>query len=108
MNINNPKVGEDNRHELPQKIAMGISYNPYDNVITSIEFKKTMDWETEIHVGAEVKVFEILTLRCGVRNNPASYSAGASFNLYDITIDYAYNTHSTLGGTHHFGVGYRF
>ena len=107
-NINNPKVGEDNRHELPQKIAMGISYIPYENVVTSVELKKSMNGVTEIHAGAEVKVFEILTLRCGVRNNPSSYSAGASFNLYDIIIDYAYNTHSTLSGTHHFGIGYRF
>jgi len=106
-NINNPTVGKDNSHELPQRIAMGISYLPYTDVNTSIELKKAIDGDTEIHAGAEVEVLEMLTFRLGVRNNPNSFSAGASFDLYNIIVDYGVNTH-ILGLTHHFGIGYKF
>ncbi|MCK4653108.1 MAG: hypothetical protein KAU01_01530 [Candidatus Cloacimonetes bacterium] len=106
-NLNNPKVGEDSSHELPQKMAMGISYLPYTDVITSLELKKTLGGETEIHAGTEVKIINMLALRFGVRSQPTSYSMGAEFNLYNISINYAYNTH-TIDVTHHFGVGYKF
>jgi hypothetical protein len=77
-------------------------------VITAVELKKTVDGETEVHAGAEVKVVEMLTLRCGARSEPSSYSFGARFSMFEVMVDYAYNTHAVLGGTHHFGLGYTF
>ncbi len=106
-NLNNPSVGEDNAHDLPQKMAMGISYHPYTDVITSLELKKTINAKTEIHAGAEVKVVEMLYLRCGVRSEPTSYSMGARFDMYNIIVDYGFNTH-TIDATHHFSIGYKF
>jgi len=106
-NLNNPKVGIDNTHELPQKIAVGISYLPYHNLITTLELKKTFAGVTEIHAGSELALAEMFKLRFGVRSNPASYSAGFNFNIYGIMIDYGFNTH-ILGNTHHFGLGYKF
>jgi hypothetical protein len=106
-NINNPKMGQDNSQDLPQKLAMGISYDPYLDVTTSLELKKSLNGDTEIHAGAEVKVIDMLTLRLGTRTNPNSFSAGARFDLYNVVVDYAANTH-TMGLTHHFGIGYKF
>ena len=110
-NLNNPKIGEDNQHSLPRKIGMGISYIPYEGVTTSLELKKTLSdrikSETEVHAGTEIEVLKYLILRFGVRNKPSSYSMGARFELFNVYIDYAYNTH-VLDATHHFGVGYKF
>ena len=106
-NLNNSSVGEENEHDLPQKMAMGISYHPYTDVITSLELKKTFNGKTEIHAGTEVKVAEMLFLRCGVRSEPTSYSMGARFDMYNIIIDYGFNTH-TIDATHHFSIGYKF
>ena len=110
-NLNNPKIGEDNLHNLPRKIGIGISYLPYEGVSTSLELKKTLGdrvkSETEIHAGTEIEVLKSLVLRFGVRNKPSSYSMGAKFELFDVYIDYAYNTH-ILDATHHFGIGYKF
>jgi hypothetical protein len=106
-NLNNPSMGEDNAHDIPQKMAMGLSYNPYNDVITSFELKKTFNGITEVHAGAEVKVAEMLYLRCGVRSGPTSYSMGARFNMYNIIVDYGFNTH-TIEATHHFSIGYMF
>ena len=112
-NINSPNVGKDNTHDLPQKLAVGISYEPYNQVVTSLEAKQTfgeniLENGTEIHAGTEFRLIEPLTLRFGVRNLPVSYSMGASFDLFNMTVDYGYNTHATLGGTHHFGMGYSY
>lgn len=107
-NINNPKMGEDNRHDLPQKMSIGIAYKPYQNITTILELRKSVNDPTEIHAGAEVNVFDILDLRFGVRNEPASFSAGAGFLLYNVAVDYGYSGHSTLDGTHHIGLGYKF
>ena len=105
-NVNNPKVGKDSSEELPQKLAMGLAYEPYTGVITAIELKKSFDREeTEIHAGTEFEVFKILTLRAGVRNHPTSYSMGAGFKLKNITIDYGFSTHE-IGNTHHFALGF--
>ncbi|MBT4332286.1 MAG: hypothetical protein HOD64_03340 [Candidatus Cloacimonetes bacterium] len=106
-NLNNPSVGEDGAHDLPQKMSIGISYHPYTDVITSLELKKTMNSKTEIHAGAEAKIVEMLTLRCGVRSEPTSYSMGARFDMYNIVVDYGFNTH-TIDSTHHFSIGYKF
>ncbi|MBW6515354.1 MAG: hypothetical protein K0B81_01900 [Candidatus Cloacimonetes bacterium] len=107
-NINNPRIGVNNKHEIPQRLAMGITYNPYPGVTTSLDLKKPFGEPTQIHTGAEVEVHPVLTLRAGLRNHPASFSCGASFVVHDFLVDYALNTHSVLRTTHHFGIGYRF
>jgi hypothetical protein len=112
-NFNNPKIGE-NDHDLPQRLALGLSYTPYTGVITAIELKKTLntatesnDSPTELHAGTEVTLFDVLFLRAGVRSNPNSLSAGLGLLVKGLEVDYAYSTHPVLDGTHHFGIGYK-
>lgn len=113
-NLNDPDFGEENDAELAQKMAIGIAYEPYPNVTTAVELKKTYGLggvegeKTEIHAGTEFKVHDLLTLRAGVRNQPASYSMGAGIHAYGLQIDYGYSTHSVLNGTHHIGLSYKF
>jgi len=113
-NVNNPKMGADNRHELPQKLSAGIAYEPYPGVTTTVEMKKSFnsaseseDSVTQYHAGCEVTLYDMLYLRAGVRSEPASYSMGVGFLVKGIKVDYAYNTHN-IDGTHHFGMGYEF
>lgn len=112
-NLNNPKVAE--RHDIPQKMVVGIAYMPYDGVTTVVEMQKSFgdysdtEWNnTEWHGGAEVKVAEPLTIRCGVRNNPSQYSAGATFSLKGVGVTYAFQTHAVLNSTHHVSLSYKF
>ena len=107
-NINKPKVGEGVKHELPQALAVGLSYAPYQGVITAVDIKKNFDGETELRTGVEVEVHPIMTLRMGVRNHPASYSFGAGFKVSGIKLDYALSTHAVLDFTHHIALGYKF
>jgi len=113
-NLNDPAFGEGDDEELAQKMTIGLAYEPYPEVTTAFELKKTYGLggvegeKTEIHAGAEFKVHELLTLRAGLRNQPASFSFGAGFHAYGVIIDYGYNTHAVMSGTHHFGLGYKF
>ncbi|MCL2062898.1 MAG: hypothetical protein FWG98_00805 [Candidatus Cloacimonetes bacterium] len=107
-NINKPKMGEGEKHEIPQKLAVGISYTPYQGVITAVDLKKNLDGETELRTGVEVELHPMMSLRMGVRNNPASYSFGAGFKVIGIHLDYSLNTHAVLDLTHHIGLGYKF
>jgi len=109
QNINKPRMGDQNQVELPTKLAMGVSYIPYDGVNTTIELRKDFAAETEFMAGAEYQLFEPLALRAGVHiSNPASWTAGATFNVRGINIDYAFSSHAVLAGTHYLNLGYKF
>lgn len=107
-NINNPTFGENDEFDIPQKISAGISYVPYEGVITAFDVKKPVSGDSEYHAGTEIAIHPLLKLRAGIRNNPGSYSLGAGFLVKGIQIDYAYNSHSVLDGTNHISVSYHF
>lgn len=107
-NLNHPKMGANNQHSLPRKFSMGISYIPYDQVTTSIEMKKDFAQDTEFMGGVELQLFEPLYLRAGVHQNPATWSAGASFRLIGVAVDYAFTQHTVLDATHYLNIGYDF
>ncbi|MFO8144305.1 MAG: hypothetical protein R6T89_01030 [Candidatus Syntrophosphaera sp.] len=107
-NLNQATMGDANQHTMPSKLALGIAYIPYENVITSIEIKKDFAKETEFMGGVEVKMFDPLTVRVGVHSNPATWNAGVGLNVQGIKIDLAYSTHAVLPGTLYGNLGYEF
>jgi len=107
-NINKAKMGAENQIDLPNKLALGIAYTPYDMVTTSVELKKDFGSETEFMGGVEARPFEPLAIRFGVHQNPATYNAGASFYVRNVVVDYSFTYHAVLPSTHYFNLGYNF
>ncbi len=107
-NINQAKMGDENQIDLPSKMALGISYIPYEKVTTSIEVKKDFAQETEFMGGVEAHLLEPLAIRFGVHQNPATYNAGLSIYIQDLELDYSFTYHSVLPATHYFSLGYNF
>ena len=108
-NINNPKMGENNEHNLPQRFTAGIAYVPYQGVTTAFDIKKNWNGDSEFHGGVEAEIFPMLTLRAGIRNNPVKYSVGLGLKPYlGVNFDYAYDYHSVLNPTHQLGLSYKF
>jgi hypothetical protein len=107
-NLNQPKMGEANQHSLPRKLCMGVAYKPYDQVITTVEMKKDFAEDTEFMGGVEVKLFEPLAIRAGVHQNPATWSAGVSFKMIGVALDYSFTQHQVLDATHYLNIGYQF
>lgn len=107
-NLGKAKMGFENQIKLPSSLAMGLSYMPYDGVTTSLEVKKDFAESTEFMGGVEARLFEPLYLRFGVHQNPATYSAGATFVVEGISLDYAFTYHAVLNPTHYLNLGYKF
>jgi len=107
-NLNKAKMGFENQIDLPNKLALGIAYMPYDGVTTSFEVKKDFAAETEFMGGVEARLLDPLTIRFGVHQNPATYSAGATFEVEGIQLDYSFTYHSVLDPTHYINLGYKF
>ncbi len=106
LNINTPKIGAINKHELPQRIVVGAGYTPIDNMATTIAINKTIGKETQIEAGFEFYVVPMLAIRLGVSTSPNRFSGGLGFNYKNIHIDYALRTHPVLSETHQFGLSY--
>jgi len=106
-NLNQAKMGNENQIDLPSKLALGIAYTPYDLVTTSIEVKKDFAQETEFMGGVEARPFELLAIRFGVHQNPATYNAGASVYVKNFSLDYSFTYHPVLPATHYFNFGYK-
>ena len=105
LNINSPQVGEITKHDLPQRIVVGLAYQPYDGVTTSLDFNRLMGAEDmQLLGGAEFNVFRYLFLRFGGTTNPNRFSAGLGIQYAQFKIDYALMTHNELGETHQFGL----
>lgn len=107
-NLGQAVMGDTNQNTLPSKLALGISYQPYDQVTTSIELKKDFAQETEFMGGVEARLFEPLAIRFGVHQNPATWNAGMGLNVKGIEIDLSYTAHSVLPGTLYGNLGYKF
>jgi len=105
LNINSPSVGAYTKHDLPQRLVIGISYQPYDGVTTSLDFNRLIGSEyTQLFGGAEFNVFRNLFLRFGATTNPSRLSGGLGLQFAQFKFDYALLTHNELGETHQFGL----
>jgi hypothetical protein len=104
LNINSPQIGAYTKHDLPQRIVVGLSYQPYDGVTTALDFNRTIGrGEMQLWGGAEFNIFSSLDVRFGATTNPNRFSAGLGLHIAQFLVDYALLTHSELGETHQFG-----
>lgn len=105
LNLNNPQIGTYTQHDLPQRVVVGLAYQPYDGVTTSLDFNRTIGvGDMQVWGGAEFKIIKNLDLRFGGTTNPNRFSAGVGLHFAQFNINYAVVTHSELGETHQMGL----
>ena len=107
-NLNNPTVGEPDEEDLPQRVAGGIAYRPYDGVITTAEVGKELGKETQLHGGVEFRIVEPLSMRFGVQTKPNLFDVGVGLEWRQVQVDIAYTHHPVLDETLRYGLGLRF
>lgn len=105
-NINSPSVGKEYPEYLPRVIRAGVSFQPADNINTSLDFRQEIGFPLRIAFGQEYGISEYLTLRAGIQTEPVRFSAGFSLNYTGFALDYAVIQHSVLPITHVLSVGY--
>ena len=109
LNINTPQIGAYTKHDLPQRIVVGISYRPYDGVTTSLDMNRTIGTgDMQLWGGAEFNVLRSIYLRLGGTTNPSRLTAGVGLKFAQFNLDYAILTHSELGETHQLGLAVSF
>ena len=89
------------RIPLPTTWRFGGSYH-YDRYL-GVADVVTLDEETHFHFGAEAQIHEYFSLRAGYMTGWDSkhFSAGASFGMRNIRVDYAFLPFSNNLGTSH-------
>lgn len=108
LNVNSPSIGSEVPRDLPQRVVIGVAYQPYDGVTTTLDINRSMDaGQNEVWGGAEFRVFDLLDLRFGGTTNPNRFTAGFGLKIDKFDLDYAIKTHSDLGETHAVSLGYR-
>ena len=88
--------------DLPQSISIGLSYRPYDALLTSFDINQLSGHTVqEIRFGIEYILSNNWILRTGIQNNPNRFSVGFEYNLFDICkISYGMITHHIMPITH--------
>ncbi len=108
-NVNRPIFGKVIAYYVPTNLIVAFSYEPYNGLITSLQFEKEEGYDTRTELGIEYKVIDpYLTVRFGVANNPMKYSAGVSVNVGKFNIEYAYSSQREINDSHEVGISVNF
>lgn len=108
-NLTNSRLGLE-EEALPRIYTFGVAARPFENVLlaTDTAWENTAGFTRLIYrFGQEVLLFRPLILRAGFRTDPAAYSVGAGFLFFSFRVDYAYQFHPVLPGTHMITIHYR-
>ncbi len=105
-NMNNPMIGYD-EEELARRLVAGLSYEPYDGVITTFEVENELGQEVQYHGGTEFFIVEGFALLAGVATNPNRLTGGFGYTLENFNLQYGFSTGGgVLENTHHFGLNF--
>ncbi len=106
-NLNNPTIGEDDE-ELRQQIAVGLCYEPYEDVLTTFDLRGQMGQDFRFHGGLEMGITSALSLRAGIETDPNKLTGGFAIHLPVVTLDYGFSTGGgVLDSSHQVGLSLR-
>jgi len=104
-NINSPTAGSNLGSDLPKSFSIGISYMPYEDLLTSFELNQLFSHsESEIRFGIEYNLNESFIIRNGIQLNPNRYSTGFAYIASPIELSYGLITHHVLPITHQLSI----
>jgi hypothetical protein len=106
-NLGSTHIGIANEFPLLRELQFGLSYSPYDGVMTSFAFSKEDEQDYRNHFGVDYQIFEenemAVFFRAGVVSNPNQFSLGFGLNYTHFNFHYAYMTHP-MDATHQFAL----
>ena len=118
QNINSPSIGYGLGTDLPKSISIGLSYRPYEDLLTSLDVNQLSGHtDSEIRFGIEYIITENLVLRTGIQSNPNRFSGGFAYQFPilknqfqkpfpNLEIAYSFITHHIMPTTHQISVGF--
>ncbi len=107
VNLNAPTIGL-RTEALPQLLTVGAAYRLRSDVWLTADLRKDIELPLQVACGLEYKPAPLLALRLGGHNTPEQFAAGFGVSgpgaLRKLRLDYAFQTHPTLGATHHLSI----
>ena len=102
QNIYSSNIGYGLGSELPTSMSIGLSYRPYEDLLTSFDINQLSGHtDQEVRIGIEYLLSDNWILRTGIQNNPNRFSIGFEYNLFDFgNISYGLITHHVMPITH--------
>ena len=102
QNIFASNVGYGLGSELPASMSIGLSYLPYEGLLTSFDINQLSGHTNqEVRIGIEYILSNSWILRTGIQSNPNRFSIGFEYNLFDFgNISYGLITHHVMPITH--------
>ncbi len=99
QNVNGPTVGAD-KEKIPQVYSTGLSYQPIDESTIGVDLVKDVHYPTEVRLGFEYSLLDLVDVRVGTSSDPSTYGAGIGVRTAGFEFDYAFRVHPDLGTTH--------
>ncbi len=100
-NINNPYIGKgSSSSQLPRRMDVGFTYNPFDGLFTTFAIEKVLGQEqSSFRFGIQYDVIKSLTFRTGIQMNPNRFGFGLSYKFNNIEMSYSLLTHHLLSAS---------
>ncbi len=105
LNANQP-VLSGRREELPLVTQWGINFDMGEAFTTYISLSKDAWFPASIRVGFHYRINSFMDLHSGFNTAPAVPSLGFSLQRSWISVQYAFQYHFELAGTHFWGISF--
>jgi hypothetical protein len=102
-NVDGPSIRSAGER-LPAAAHVGFHWRPTGQLLVAGEIFQERGFDPQYRVGQEISISPLVTLRAGIRTDPASFSAGLSVGNEQVVFDYAWRSHPVLGATQMAGV----
>ncbi len=108
ININQPKISDNDDERVPTKLILGVRYNAGKKIFITAELEKDIEYSATYKMGMAYQPQEKFTFRTGFNLNPNAAFFGIGFKHKHILIDYAFEYKMQLGMSNQASLGYQF
>ncbi len=93
---------------IPTVLKTGLAYMPANTIALVTDLVIDSDYPSSLRYGIQVEPVKSLFLRTGIATHPRTHHFGIGLTGPKFSLDYAIDTHSLLGGSHHLSLSYSF
>ncbi len=105
LNLNRPALN-GLEQEIPLITSWGMAIRLHDRFISYLSLQKDFRYPPSLRFGVSMQFNPYLQLHTGVNTYPSVPSLGLSFIRKWIAVQYAFQYHFDLGGTHFWGLSF--
>jgi hypothetical protein len=109
--LDNPikqQFSKGSKESLSTTISIGANYNPSEKIQIALQFTKALQYPSQISLGVEYQIHDILLARFGTGIYPTIVSGGIGLKLKSFNVDFASTWHQNLNYSPQLSIQYNF